>query len=140
MVTHGDEFDECIRFSGFNRFFGDHAYDFLLFINRCNNIIRRKLGYEYWSLAAYIKGRIANAARTITVFENAARQKAESAGYDGIVCGHIHHPNVIDRDNVLYCNDGDWVENCTALVETNKGSLEIWHWSDRNHSSLLKAG
>ncbi len=112
---------------------GDTAYDFLLFLNRWNNYIRNRLGYGYWSLATYIKSRIANAAQVIDIFETAAINKARQEGYDGIVCGHIHHPNMIDRDGVVYCNDGDWVESCTTLVEKNDGVLEIWHWSDRSH-------
>jgi len=30
----------------------------------------------------------------------------------------------------LYCNSGDWVESCTALVEHFDGRLEILHWID----------
>ena len=32
-------------------------------------------------------------------------------------------------DGVLYCNDGDWVESLTALVEHGDGRLEIIDWS-----------
>ena len=132
LVLHGDEFDDVIRFSRFVRVVGDVAYDLLLFINRVNNTLRRKLGYGYWSLATYIKHRVANAAQAITLYENTALDVARREGFDGIVCGHIHHPNVIEQDGVIYCNDGDWVENCTTLVEKNDGVLEIWHWSDRS--------
>jgi UDP-2,3-diacylglucosamine pyrophosphatase LpxH len=45
------------------------------------------------------------------------------------VCGHIHRAGVSDIDGVLYCNDGDWVESCTALVEENNGQLSLWHAS-----------
>jgi len=140
LVLHGDEFDEFIRFSRFVSAVGDHAYELLLFINRINNTLRSKLGYGYWSLATYIKQRVANAAQAIELYENSAIDKARREGYDGIVCGHIHHPNVIERDGILYCNDGDWVENCTTLVEKNDGALEIWHWSDRTRSILRHDG
>jgi UDP-2,3-diacylglucosamine pyrophosphatase LpxH len=132
LVLHGDEFDEVIRFSRFVRAVGDSAYDLLLFINRINNALRRHLGYGYWSLATHIKQRIANAAQAIQLYEDTAVDKARREGYDGIVCGHIHHPNVIERDGIIYCNDGDWVENCTTLVEKNDGVIELWHWSDRS--------
>ncbi|HNJ37035.1 MAG TPA: hypothetical protein PL071_03380, partial [Nitrosomonas sp.] len=29
---------------------------------------------------------------------------------------------------VTYCNDGDWVESLTALVEHFDGSIELIHW------------
>ena len=90
------------------------------------------MGFGYWSLAAYVKTRIGKAVQAIQLFEQAALAKAESEGFDGIVCGHIHHPNVIEQDNIFYFNDGDWVENCTTLVEKNDGVLEIWHWSERS--------
>ena len=31
-------------------------------------------------------------------------------------------------DGITYCNTGDWVENCTALVEHTDGRLELLHW------------
>ncbi len=133
LMIHGDEFDDVIRFSGFIKFIGDIAYDLLLFINRWNNRLRNQFGYSYWSLAAYLKERVSKAAQAIHIFEQAALNKAKTEGYDGIVCGHIHHPNFIEKDGIVYCNDGDWIESCTALVEKNDGVLEIWHWSDRSH-------
>jgi hypothetical protein len=32
-------------------------------------------------------------------------------------------------DGVLYCNDGDWVESLTALVEEPDGTLRLIDWS-----------
>ncbi|MCB1616852.1 MAG: UDP-2,3-diacylglucosamine diphosphatase, partial [Pseudomonadales bacterium] len=124
------------RFSGFIKCVGDIAYNFLLFINRLNNRCRNLLGYKYWSLSTFIKTRVTNAAHAITIFEQAAINKARKEGYDGIVCGHIHLPNIINHHDIIYCNDGDWVENCTSLVERNDGKMELWHWSDRNHCMM----
>jgi hypothetical protein len=45
-----------------------------------------------------------------------------------VVCGHIHHAEIREMNGVLYCNDGDWVESCTALVEHFDGRLELIHW------------
>jgi len=47
---------------------------------------------------------------------------------DGIICGHIHHANIRDIDNISYMNCGDWVESCTALVENYDGTFEIVKW------------
>jgi UDP-2,3-diacylglucosamine pyrophosphatase LpxH len=63
-------------------------------------------------------------------FEQAAAQAARRRGVDGIVCGHIHRPELIELDGMLYCNDGDWVDSCSALIEGRSGELELWHWND----------
>jgi UDP-2,3-diacylglucosamine pyrophosphatase LpxH len=132
LVTHGDDFDDVVRFSKLIHYIGDFAYDVLLFANRWTYYLRRFFGYGYWSLAAHVKSRLEKAARAISLFEQAAIEKAREENCDGIVCGHIHHPNVFEKEGMLYFNDGDWVENCTTLVEKHDGVLELWHWSDRN--------
>jgi UDP-2,3-diacylglucosamine pyrophosphatase LpxH len=65
----------------------------------------------------------------------AAVARAKHAGYDGIVCGHIHHPEICLEEGILYCNDGDWIDSCTALLERQDGSLELYHCSE--HSEPL---
>ena len=57
-------------------------------------------------------------------------REAKSRGLDGVVCGHIHHAEVKDVAGILYCNDGDWVESCTALTEDAMGRLRIVTWAD----------
>jgi len=58
---------------------------------------------------------------------------------DGVVCGHIHHAEIRDINGLTYCNDGDWVESCTALVEHMDGKLEIMHWLDHYNQRLSQA-
>jgi UDP-2,3-diacylglucosamine pyrophosphatase LpxH len=91
---------------------------------------RNLLGLRYWSLANYVKTRVKNARAAIAAYEHAAIAEAKRRGLDGVVCGHIHHPNLFVSEGLLYCNDGDWVESCTALIEDHSGALEILHWSD----------
>ena len=50
-------------------------------------------------------------------------------GYDGVICGHIHHAEIKDIDGIKYMNDGDWVESLTALVEHHDGQWEIVTWT-----------
>ena len=50
---------------------------------------------------------------------------AKERGADGVICGHIHHAEIREIDGINYLNDGDWVENCTALVEHFDGHWEI---------------
>lgn len=130
LMVHGDQFDHAVRCSLVHRLAGDLSYDFLLFLNRWGNRVRRWLGLPYWSLAYYIKNRVKNARAAIDAFETAAAAEARRRGFDGIVCGHIHQPEIRTIDGVLYCNDGDWIESCTALVEHRDGRLELLHWGD----------
>jgi UDP-2,3-diacylglucosamine pyrophosphatase LpxH len=126
LVMHGDEFDTAVKCSRWLARFGATAYEFMMRINRGVNLCRRAFGMPYWSLATYVKQRLGNAVRYVAAFETAAAQAARSRNLDGIICGHIHRPGVREIEGILYCNDGDWVESCTALVESMSGQLSLW--------------
>ncbi|MCG7585784.1 UDP-2,3-diacylglucosamine diphosphatase [Photobacterium sp. OFAV2-7] len=130
LVTHGDEFDHAVLCSRFLKMVGDASYYQLLRLNRVINRVRKCLGLPYWSLAYYVKNRVGNARKAIEHYEQAAAQEAVRQGLDGIICGHLHQPELRTINGVLYCNDGDWVESCTALVEHRQGRLELVHWAD----------
>jgi UDP-2,3-diacylglucosamine pyrophosphatase LpxH len=66
--------------------------------------------------------------RYIEQFEQVASRHAREQGYDGVVCGHIHRANLRDVEGTLYCNTGDWVESCSALVEKPNGELQLLRW------------
>ncbi len=132
LVLHGDEFDSIVRHSKWLAMFGSWIYDFLLYSNRWVNLVRRKLGFPYWSLAAYLKHKVKNAVNYISNFEQALVHEARKRGVDGVVCGHIHKATIEHYDGMLYCNDGDWVESCTALVEQTDGGLALVHWADES--------
>jgi len=127
LVMHGDEFDTAVKCSRWLARFGASAYEFMMRVNRSVNACRNAIGLPYWSLATYLKLRLPKAVRYVAAFEHAAAQAARSRNLDGIVCGHIHRPGMREIDGVLYCNDGDWVESCTALIESNNGTLSLWH-------------
>jgi UDP-2,3-diacylglucosamine pyrophosphatase LpxH len=140
LLMHGDEFDHVIRYSRWLSHVGDHAYAFLLKFNRLINYARRKLGLPYWSISAYLKHKVKNAVNVISDFEHTLAAEAKRCKAHGLVCGHIHHAQVKRIGDVLYCNDGDWVESCTALVERHDGSLRLLHWADEKYSLLEEAG
>ncbi len=125
LVTHGDELDYAVRYSRLTRVIGDFSYDLLMSVNRWVNHYREWRGKPYWSLARWVKGHIAQAEQAITAYQEAAVNLARQRNLDGIICGHLHHPVVQQYGEVLYCNDGDWVENCTALVEDFQGELHL---------------
>jgi UDP-2,3-diacylglucosamine pyrophosphatase LpxH len=128
LVVHGDDFDGVVRYARWLALLGDWAYDLALWLNHGFNVVRRRLGYPYWSLSAYLKFKVKNAVQFIGEFADAIAAEARARQVDGIVCGHIHHAEIRDIGGVLYCNDGDWVESCSALVEHVDGRLEILHW------------
>ena len=128
-VIHGDHFDGVIQCAKWLAYVGDWLYELTLKVNRHLNRLRGRLGLEYWSLSAYLKHKVKKAVNFISDFEVAVAHEARRRGYDGVVCGHIHHAEIRDVDGVLYCNDGDWVESRTALVEHLDGRLEIIHWA-----------
>jgi UDP-2,3-diacylglucosamine pyrophosphatase LpxH len=140
LVLHGDEFDSVVKCSRWLALLGAHAYDFSIDMNRHFNRIRRLFGYEYWSLANYLKHKVKNAVNYISSFEQAVAAEVRRRGVDGVVCGHIHRAEVSRIDGVLYCNDGDWVESCTALVEDRNGRLAIWNWALGDGTGLRTVG
>ena len=130
LVVHGDLFDGVIQCARWLAFVGDQVYLFVLHLNRWFNAVRARLGFSYWSLSQFLKHRVKNAVSYITDFEIALAQEARRRGVDGVVCGHIHKAEIRQIGDVLYCNDGDWVESLTALVETEQGELAILHWKE----------
>ncbi|AWK86525.1 UDP-2,3-diacylglucosamine diphosphatase [Azospirillum thermophilum] len=130
LITHGDRFDAVVRYAKWLALLGDHAYVVLLQLNTLFNWARRKLGFSYWSLSAYLKHKAKTAVEFIGKYEEALGEEARRRKVDGIICGHIHTAEMRDMEGVLYCNDGDWVESCTALVEHHSGALEIIHWAE----------
>ncbi|PJI38892.1 UDP-2,3-diacylglucosamine diphosphatase [Ferrovibrio sp.] len=129
LVTHGDHFDGIVSCAKWLALLGDAAYGFALGLNTWFNHLRRRMGLPYWSLSAYLKHKVKNAVAFISEYEQAIAEEARRRHVDGVVCGHIHHAEIRDIDGILYCNDGDWVESCTALVEHFDGRLEILHWA-----------
>jgi UDP-2,3-diacylglucosamine pyrophosphatase LpxH len=128
-IVHGDLFDGVIQHAKWLAYLGDTAYTLILLLNRWFNRVRAKLGFNYWSLSQYLKHQVKNAVNFISQFEKVMTDEARRRGCDGVVCGHIHKAEIREIDGVLYCNDGDWVESLSALVETYDGELKIVYWT-----------
>jgi UDP-2,3-diacylglucosamine pyrophosphatase LpxH len=129
LVVHGDDFDGAVQFSGALRVFGAFMYDVMLHLGRAVHAARRRLGLPHWSLATWVKQRVPDAREYVSRFEHAAAHEAVRRGLDGVICGHIHRPGVREVDGIVYCNDGDWVEHCTALVEDRSGRMALVEWT-----------
>ena len=130
LILHGDEFDAIMLAHRWLAFVGDRAYALLMRLNVAVNLVRRKLKLPYWSLSKVAKHKVKNAVEFISRFEEAVAHEAIRLKVDGVVCGHIHTADERRFGDIVYYNDGDWVEGCTALVEHECGRMEILHWAD----------
>jgi UDP-2,3-diacylglucosamine pyrophosphatase LpxH len=125
LVVHGDDYDGATHFGGLQERFGDWLYYRILTGNHLLNAARRRLGMRYWSLSEFLKKRSRAAERYIERYVQAGLADVRRRGLDGIICGHIHRAALVERDGLVYANDGDWVESLTALAEDPDGSLRL---------------
>ncbi len=139
LVIHGDAFDGVVRYARWLAFLGDHAYSCALWTNEWFNRARRVFGLPYWSLSAWLKNKVKNAVKYISDFEEAVAAEARRRGFDGVICGHIHKAEIRDIEGIVYMNDGDWVESCTALVEDRDGSFRVIDWAHARGLDMLAA-
>ncbi|MGD0015919.1 MAG: UDP-2,3-diacylglucosamine diphosphatase [Verrucomicrobiia bacterium] len=128
LVLHGHEFDAVIMHAKWLAYLGDAGYYLLLRLNRPLNFLRRQFGFGSWSLSAYVKRNMKKVINTISQFEEAVTHYTKDRALDGVVCGHIHTPEIRRRRDFAYYNAGDWVESSSALVEHLNGLLELIHW------------
>ncbi len=129
LIIHGDAFDGISKLSPWLCFLGDRAYDFVLDLNTKFNWIRHKLGFGYWSFSKFLKQKVKGAVDFVFDFESNIIEYCRRKHYTGVCCGHIHKPEVKYIEDIMYLNSGDFVENCSAIVENFDGTFEIIHWN-----------
>lgn len=128
-ITHGDFFDSVTMTKRWLAILGDLGYDLLLNVNQLIQWFRKKLRYHsHWSLSKYVKDHVKSSVSFITDFESILSEHAKRNNYDGVICGHIHKAEMRDIEGIKYLNCGDWVESCTAIVETLEGEFRIIRW------------
>jgi len=125
LVLHGHELDTVVQNIKWLALLGDLGYQFLLALNPLVNAVRRVFGLGYWSLSKAVKARVKDAVSFIGAYEDAIVRYAERFNVDGVLCGHIHSPIIRQIGAKTYYNSGDWVENCSALVEHEDGQIEL---------------
>ena len=124
LVLHGDEFDGTSAYRVLV-WFADAGYRLMVMLNRWINRGRRLFGYGYWSLSASLTSMLKAASSFVAAFEAAVVHEATRRRVAGVVCGHIHRPALRSVGAILYCNTGDWVDSCTAVLEHFDGRLEL---------------
>lgn len=140
-VFHGDVFDVTMQYSKWLAKAGAVGYDTLILINTFVNWCLTRLGREKISLSKRVKDSVKSAVKFINDFEKTAADIAIENGYDYVICGHIHHPEMktirTEKGEVVYLNSGDWIENLTAL-EYNAGQWSIYRYSDDAAAQAIK--
>lgn len=131
---HGDVFDVTMQHSKWLAKLGAVGYDLLILINRIANFISERIFKRgKLSLSKKIKNGVKTAVKFINNFEQTAADIGISNGYQYVVCGHIHQPEMRAISNthgsILYLNSGDWIENLTAL-EYNDGNWRIYRFDE----------
>ncbi|WP_038529563.1 UDP-2,3-diacylglucosamine diphosphatase [Formosa agariphila] len=133
---HGDIFDVSIQNAKWLAKLGGYGYDFLILINQMVNWGLDKMGKEKYSISKRIKNGVKGAVKYINDFEDVATDLAIEQGYDYVICGHIHQPKMLIKENkygkTMYLNSGDWVENFTAL----EYQFKRWKIYNYNHDKL----
>jgi UDP-2,3-diacylglucosamine pyrophosphatase LpxH len=135
-IFHGDIFDASIQNAKWLAKLGGWGYDLLIMTNTLYNFFLLKMGKERYSFSKKIKNSVKKAVSYINSFEEVAAELAIDKGYDFVICGHIHQPQMrlieSSKGETLYLNSGDWVENLTALEYMN-GQWDLYQHT--NHSS-----
>lgn len=138
LVMHGHQFDGLVHCGRLLERIGSAAYQYVLSANTLFNKLRRRFGFGYWSLARFVKMNTKRAVKFITDFEDGMVSMARAKKVDGIICGHIHMPEIRKIDNMDYLNCGDWVENCTALVEDLSGDMQLIDWYEMETKKMAE--
>lgn len=135
---HGDVFDASVQHAKWIAKLGGWGYDLLILINQVINWCLLKMGKEKYSLSKKIKSGVKQAVKFISDFEKTASDLAIENGFDYVVCGHIHQPQIEMKVNLkgscIYMNSGDWVENLTAL-EYNNEKWELYTYDPNGYKS-----
>jgi len=137
LVTHGDQFDTVIANAKWLAYLGDRAYATLIWLNPKINMLRRLWTRRYWSLSKWTKQQVKQAVNFIGKYEEVLSEDARQRGFDGVICGHIHHACIRQIKDIHYVNTGDWVESCTAIVEDHDGELRLIDWEVRSNRQRL---
>ncbi|GIV32219.1 MAG: UDP-2,3-diacylglucosamine hydrolase [Saprospiraceae bacterium] len=128
-IFHGDVFDVFMRYSPLVAQLGSVGYEWLIRFNRFVNKWRQRFGKPRMSFASKVKMRVKEAVRFVHDFERTAIELAQRKGYQYVICGHVHIPQIRTFGDVCYLNAGDWVENLTAL-EYQFGRWKLYHYHE----------
>jgi len=132
LITHGDFFDMVTMTKKWLAVLGDYGYDLILHLNLVLMKIFKLFKIKTkWSLSKFVKDNVKKSVSFINDYENILSTYAKKNGYDGVICGHIHKAEIRNINDIHYINCGDWVESCSAIVETFDGKWEMIYWTKK---------
>ena len=121
LLVHGDEYD-WVK----NRM--PVLFDFVSFLNhKIRNILLRVVPR---SSESKIGGGVNHWLNNILINNNfftKLKKSLKNTPYNGIICGHFHEACIDLRPDLEYLNCGDWIDSCTAIVET-QGEFKLINW------------
>ncbi|MEY4186466.1 MAG: hypothetical protein RIT02_1500 [Planctomycetota bacterium] len=127
LVLHGDQFDPWEKTTTWTSAAIGLLYDLLLQANSTWGKLTQCVLQGDASLACRVKRRLRALGSHLTHFRTQVARHARCRGFHGVICGHIHQPELLQLEGLVWCNTGDWIENCTAVIEHHCGSLELIH-------------
>lgn len=134
LLIHGDMFDHAAEVWIWLSRIGSKSYEISINVNSKINWIRKKFGYPPWSFALNLKRKVKGAVSYVNSYEKHMIEYCEIKKCDGVICGHVHIPEMRLINKKEYMNCGDWVESLTALVEDYDGTWKIINWKQVNGS------
>ena len=138
LITHGDIFDSVTSKMKWLAYLGDVGYTLLLSMNKIYNQYRSWRGLAYYSFSQRIKQRVKEAVNYVSDFEEKITELAKANHCEGIICGHIHKPDIRQINDILYMNSGDWVESMTALVEDYSNNWDLLFFLRENDIPVIE--
>lgn len=138
-IFHGDIFDITMQHSKWLARLGAIGYDALILLNSFVNWCLVKMGRGKMSFSKRIKASFKDAVKFINSFETTCADLAIEKGYQYVICGHIHQPEIkviaTEKGKVTYLNSGDWVENLSSL-EYHQGVWSIYRYDAADNMEL----
>jgi len=138
VVTHGDLFDVFETSAQWISVLLSVFYNTCLSANRWLSVLLRRKNKSPYHLCSAGKRIVKRVVRFLSRYERSLSEYAQLKDCDGVICGHLHTPKIAERDGFVYCNTGDWVEHCTALIEGNDGTLSLLQFYGNQASSVSR--
>lgn len=124
LIWHGDELDWFQK--GFLKkisSIGGIIYEYLITINLS---LKKEKFSDSNSFSSAFKISVKRAVEFISFYPGRLSGYLKKNKYDGVICGHNHNPQIKKLGHSLdYYNCGDWIENCTFIVETETGEIKL---------------
>jgi UDP-2,3-diacylglucosamine pyrophosphatase LpxH len=138
LVVHGDLFDPTCKKHSWLAWMGAWGYEYLQMFNARVNERRLSSKRKGLDFASKLKRLTKTLFSSREKFDGVVIESAREQGFDGVVCGHVHRPEIREADGFTYINTGDWVENCTAVLEELDGRIHLISWKRESEPALSR--